>query len=484
MWRDEIQAWLLARDTVWPWEIFHTIRYEGHPGLWHLLLWIISRFSWDPVWMQVLHGSIATASAYLIWRHSPFPWWVSLPIPFGYFFFYEYGVVARNYSISVLIILLIAHRIKLKWQAGISVGILAGVLCHSNVHSMIIVMGALPWLALIFIWHRYKGRHDAKENSKPVFIGFLIALIGLASSIYQVIPPPDYGYAQGWTFDWNEERALRVSRSVANAYAPVPVNTLHFRNSNTFFSPNEDWHLFTQQDAQNVGITILLLGLIALLPRPYLIPPYLTSTAGILIFFYIKFPGTYRHHGFLMLTWFLMLWLSFIGKPKTEKKFSWNFITKSLSIPLIFLWSFLACWGTWNATSSGKEYLFSNGRDAGNFILKNFGREVLLTGDHRTPLMSTVVGYAQVEKMYNMGNQTWFSYTTWNQEWRKRSYGRQIYFDLLNLSEEFPKKDMIYITDRVRRFGFPNFEFKLLESFSKPATTSEKYVLYQVIPKN
>ena len=36
-WRDEAQAWLLARDLSIP-ELFEQMSYEGHPCLWHLLL--------------------------------------------------------------------------------------------------------------------------------------------------------------------------------------------------------------------------------------------------------------------------------------------------------------------------------------------------------------------------------------------------------------------------------------------------------------
>jgi hypothetical protein len=39
-WADEAQAWLIARDLSL-WRIFsYELRYEGSPGLWHLILWI------------------------------------------------------------------------------------------------------------------------------------------------------------------------------------------------------------------------------------------------------------------------------------------------------------------------------------------------------------------------------------------------------------------------------------------------------------
>ena len=39
-WADEAQAWLIARDLSLPRIFFYELRYEGSPGLWHLILWI------------------------------------------------------------------------------------------------------------------------------------------------------------------------------------------------------------------------------------------------------------------------------------------------------------------------------------------------------------------------------------------------------------------------------------------------------------
>lgn len=41
MWRDELQAFMLAKASRTPLELFAKLQYEGHPGLWHLLLWVM-----------------------------------------------------------------------------------------------------------------------------------------------------------------------------------------------------------------------------------------------------------------------------------------------------------------------------------------------------------------------------------------------------------------------------------------------------------
>src|SRR5690242_13054728 len=39
MWRDELQAWMIARESHSLAELFYNARYEGHPALWFLLLY-------------------------------------------------------------------------------------------------------------------------------------------------------------------------------------------------------------------------------------------------------------------------------------------------------------------------------------------------------------------------------------------------------------------------------------------------------------
>jgi hypothetical protein len=71
----ELQAFMLAKASRTPPELFAKLKYEGHPGLWHLLLWVITRFTDNPMAMQVLHLAIALGIWVLVWRVSPFRSW-------------------------------------------------------------------------------------------------------------------------------------------------------------------------------------------------------------------------------------------------------------------------------------------------------------------------------------------------------------------------------------------------------------------------
>jgi len=66
MWRDEHHAWLLARDSAGPLARFDNLRWDMTPGFWHLLLWVVTRFTHDPRAMQLLNLVFATGAGSVV----------------------------------------------------------------------------------------------------------------------------------------------------------------------------------------------------------------------------------------------------------------------------------------------------------------------------------------------------------------------------------------------------------------------------------
>ena len=104
MWRDELQAWLLARDSGSLAMLWQNSRYEGHPLLWHLMLFPVAHLAARPEAMQVLHWMIAVGVAALVLLRSPFPAWARVMVVFSYFPLYEYGTISRNYALGMLLL--------------------------------------------------------------------------------------------------------------------------------------------------------------------------------------------------------------------------------------------------------------------------------------------------------------------------------------------------------------------------------------------
>lgn len=55
MWRDELEAWLIARDSNSIFALLKNLKYTGHPPLWYFCLYIITRFIQSPWAMQLFH---------------------------------------------------------------------------------------------------------------------------------------------------------------------------------------------------------------------------------------------------------------------------------------------------------------------------------------------------------------------------------------------------------------------------------------------
>ncbi len=112
MWRDEMQAWLLAKDSPSLGALYQNTVYEGHPLLWHLCLYGLTKVSHNPRIMQGFHLLISISSFALIVKISPFSWLQKRLFGFSYFIFYEYSVISRSYALGVLLIFLFCTLYK------------------------------------------------------------------------------------------------------------------------------------------------------------------------------------------------------------------------------------------------------------------------------------------------------------------------------------------------------------------------------------
>src|SRR5690606_884814 len=96
-------------------------RYEGHPPLWYIILWCISKFTHNLAAVQGVHFFIAAAPVFFILFFSRIPLVTRILIPFGYYYLFEYAVLSRNYAAAILLATLICvimrrnFRYKTAW---------------------------------------------------------------------------------------------------------------------------------------------------------------------------------------------------------------------------------------------------------------------------------------------------------------------------------------------------------------------------------
>ena len=141
-WADEAQAWLLARDSS-PFDLlFKDLRYEGHPPLWYLILIIPSKILPYRT-ISVISAIIAVSGVYILLYRSSFPKIVRLLLPFSYFVFYQYGVIARSYVLVPILLFAIASIYEDKTVKIYQFIALVCLLANASVFSTLIALSIM-----------------------------------------------------------------------------------------------------------------------------------------------------------------------------------------------------------------------------------------------------------------------------------------------------------------------------------------------------
>ena len=121
LWFDELQAWNVARSSHGLGDLVSQLRYEGHPVLWYLPLFGLTRVTGDPRAMQVFELVVAVASVAMVLFRSPYARWLRVALCGTYFVAFEYTVMSRSYGLGLLCFLValdLLARPAPSWRGG------------------------------------------------------------------------------------------------------------------------------------------------------------------------------------------------------------------------------------------------------------------------------------------------------------------------------------------------------------------------------
>lgn len=186
---DEAQAWQLARTLSLHDLFVKYIRYEGSPGLWHFLLWILSRAHVSYSGLHWICGAIAVTATSLFVFRAPFPRYLKLTLPFTYFLLFHYAVVARNYVLAPLLL----YAIALCWKKNpITLALLLGLLANATLHAAV-MSGAL---AIIYGLAQIREEKAWKPRLARLLPAAIILLAFYAFAIWTAFPPHDLSFSR------------------------------------------------------------------------------------------------------------------------------------------------------------------------------------------------------------------------------------------------------------------------------------------------
>lgn len=193
-WSDEAQAWLIARDSSLTELFLKRLHYEGSPGLWHLLLWTLSRLHVSFTAMHWITALIGVVTAWLVLRYSPFPLLVRVALPFTFPFVFQTAIIARSYSLVPLLAFLICIVLTGRRDRPLTFAVLLGLLANTSLFALVEAIGILP---LYFL-----GPAATKPpGSRRRLAGPATALALLfLCAMYTALPATDINYGPGRGF--------------------------------------------------------------------------------------------------------------------------------------------------------------------------------------------------------------------------------------------------------------------------------------------
>ena len=412
MWRDEIQAWLLARDSASIFDLFTNMKYEGHPALWHLCLMPLSRITASPIIMQIFHLLIAATTVFLFTRYAPFNKVQKFLFSFGYFALYEYAIVTRNYAIGVLLITIFCILYRNRYKRFLWIGVVLTLLAHTSVHALIVAI-AIGFALLCEYLYFYcckdvASRVPLTENRGHIWIGFAIIGFGILTSVLQLNPPSDTGFAVGWHFKFEIPRVNSIIKIITQALLPLPRANMGFWNSHQLNN-----YSFFQLIRLPLCYLLVFWCILRFLKRPTALLIYLIATIGLLAFFYVKHGGGMRHHGFLFTTFVLVSWI-YHDCPEINLPFNRLSEFAQWIFPTVFTFILIFHYlGGITAVTMDIQHIFSNGKRTAEYIKAAGRQDMLMIGDTDFAV-STVVGYLEKKEVYYPKGSRFGSFVRWD----------------------------------------------------------------------
>lgn len=309
-WGDEVHAWLVAARSGNLAALVNNWQTHGHPLLWNALVYALTRVTADVLWMQVMHLLIATGSAYVFVRFSPFSRLQKSLFIFGYFPFFEYSLISRAYVIGVLCVWIFCALYSTRERTRLFLAVVLAIMANTSVFGAIMSIA----FALTLVVDAVMGPRTGERRAMRAADGCAAALVflaGIAVSVILMMPPAGEGFPAEWRTDLSVFKLGKVLTTVWNSYVPVPdLFTVHFWETNLFSRAYSEYLFVVGPIHAALSVGLLVAGVLALARKPVALFCYVCGTSGILLFEYTKYFGFLRHHGHLFVLFVACWWLA------------------------------------------------------------------------------------------------------------------------------------------------------------------------------
>ncbi|MGF1478311.1 MAG: hypothetical protein ACFB4I_02300 [Cyanophyceae cyanobacterium] len=431
MWRDELQAWLLARDSSSVVELYQNLRHEGHPGLWHLCLYCLSRWTSNPLSMQIFHILIATGTTSLLVKFAPFSLVNRALLAFGYFFFYEYSIVSRNYGIGILLVFWFCTLFPQRKNHCLLTALVLALLANTNVFALILSITLA--LTLLLDFYLSEESTSSRQQRWRLAIGCLIVLAGWGLSLIQTSRPlrslsiarpvSSIGQDTIWEASLFQElkRFAGVVAYIVESYIPIPDIFEHKFWNTSIFSSQVIFPKILDYSAGSLlsyilSIAILIAVANLLSHKPTILFTYLFGTFSNIFFYYFVHGGGIRHYGHLFIVLVVCLWLApFVKTYQTPQLQNWQKRLRGLGRKLFTVMLVLHVAAGVYAYGMDLRHAFSMSKDTANYIQARGYQDLPIVGATSRGV-STLSGYLDKQIYYLTNNEFGSFWQEWKEE--------------------------------------------------------------------
>lgn len=202
MWFDEAHSWLIAKQLGFV-DMLKYIKNEGHFFVWQVLLYPFAhiKFNLYPYVMKVLNWSFCICAVVILWWKAPFNNCIKALITFSFPFLVCYSVLARCYSIGILLLFALAALYENKLKCPKTYALLL-ILCANT--SVMALIGATAF-GVLFLYD-YIRNYEKKDKICVYMILFFGALLVL----YQLF---NIGYFEPISLNRKPHISVRIFRN-------------------------------------------------------------------------------------------------------------------------------------------------------------------------------------------------------------------------------------------------------------------------------
>jgi hypothetical protein len=447
MWCDEMQAWLIARDSNDVPDLFYNLGYEGHPALWHLLLMPVAHSWRNPAAMQLLHFAIASSTIAIVLWLAPFFWYEKALFPFGYFTLYEYAVKSRSYALGGLLLSVFCSLWSCRRRHPIPMAVILALM--ANVHALFLILSVAAFGAVAF--ERVFGSTDwlSLRAASPLsdLFSVLVVITGWAIAVASAWPPSDTGFLEEWGLFFSLERVTRLLHSMG-----------------ILFGPRASWL------ATTVVIGFAATGaLFSRTPGGFFLS---ISSIGLLAFYYLKLPyPAVWHLGPVFFAWIAAIWLDRVSERAMQTR------GRTRVFDLVFAATLVSqTWYGIDAVRADLQRPLSSGFKVAQYIQSQGWHDDPLAGisDYS---MAAIIGYLRVDRAYFLQGSRWGSFTVWDRARRANIDWDELLATVRRLGS---RVTLVLSADKqVDPALLTKHGFLRVARFDDAAISDENYVLYR-----